>query len=985
MTNTTEIPYLKIVEQVQQTPEAVAVLQGDIKLTYVELHRLSNQVANYLRTLGVRPNTLVGIMTQRNPLMAIGILGILKAGGAYVPLDPSYPAERIRYILDHAKIDTLLTEYQLSSKLKECLDDFSSKHTLMFLDDGETFEEKEFRQISKSTWSNFPDQEPSYTNKPDDLMTVLYTSGSTGRPKGVMLNHRGYMNRLQWMQKTFGLKPGDRVAQKTSFCFDISVWEIFWTLMEGATICPVERETVINPWQFAQWMKDTQINIMHFVPSLFGEFISALEDETWIFPDLRWLIFSGEALPLPFIQRWIDKYGINTGLANLYGPTEASIDVTAHIITQRPDEKIQARIPIGKAIDNVYIKILNEEMQPVALGQMGELWIGGVQLAKGYLNDLQRTSEAFRPNPFPEIPGEHLYRTGDLALELPNGSFEYHGRTDHQVKIRGFRVELGEVESVLNSHPAVREAAVLAVEYGSGQKRLVAWLSGYKVENRQIKEHLSQQLPDYMIPQRLEWLPSLPKNHNGKLERKALLALLTQSHPTTVQVATTDATDVSDEYLPLGPAQRWLVTYFEPPYQWMGYTRFRYHQPLNVDIFNNALNLMMERHPAMRTVFVQRDGQWQQQMINQKKQLSLYYHDGSNVTDEVRDDLIGSMIQQISQKLRIDEWPLIATIVVKIDESSYDIIIIAHHIIADIVTTNVLFKELWYAYNQMLAGDVLCFENSSPPSYADFVRLLVQEDKRGALESHVDYWKSQFPSRQYAFHVPFDHVKGSNIEASAANERFTLSKSTSDRLLRKAKQHYGCNLYTILLAPLYQLMAVWCGKSWVVVSHRSHGRNLDDNHMFWETVGDFAVNFPVGVMVEYEEKWEKSIKHIRDGFDGLPMNGTTFDWISDRLPNYIYPDANLTLVRANYLGNRTQLSSELFEFIEEDRDRRLSPPEQKRTTLLEFFFSIIDGTLHLEIEYSRNFHHPTTIRQLGDRYLDLMDDLVAAVSAQITF
>lgn len=288
MTHTTEIPYLKIVEQVQQTPEAVAVLQGETKLTYLELHRLSNQVANYLRTLGVGPNTLVGIMTQRDPSMAIAILGILKAGGAYVPLDPTYPAERIRYILDHAKIDILLTQHQLTSKLKECLD-VSSKHTLIFLDDGETFAAN---RISKNTWSNLDDQEPAYTNKPDDLMTVLYTSGSTGRPKGVMLNHRGYMNRLEWMQKTFMLKRGDRVAQKTSFCFDISVWEIFWTLMQGATICPVERETVINPWQFAQWIKDTQINIMHFVPSLFGEFISALEDETWTFPDLRWLIFS---------------------------------------------------------------------------------------------------------------------------------------------------------------------------------------------------------------------------------------------------------------------------------------------------------------------------------------------------------------------------------------------------------------------------------------------------------------------------------------------------------------------------------------------------------------------------------------------------------------------------------------------------------------------------------------------------------------------
>lgn len=220
MSNIREIPYLKIVEQVQQTPEAIAVLHQETKLTYAQLHRLSNQLANYLRTQGVGPNTLVGIMTQRNPLMLVGILGILKAGGAYVPLDPSYPGERIRYILEHAKIGTLLTEYQVTNKLEECLDAALPLHTLLFLDDGDTFSpSKELNLLNKNTWSTFSDQDPPYTNDPDDLMTVLYTSGSTGRPKGVMLNHRGYMNRLRWMQNTFSLKPGDRVAQKNLFLF----------------------------------------------------------------------------------------------------------------------------------------------------------------------------------------------------------------------------------------------------------------------------------------------------------------------------------------------------------------------------------------------------------------------------------------------------------------------------------------------------------------------------------------------------------------------------------------------------------------------------------------------------------------------------------------------------------------------------------------------------------------------------------------------
>jgi fengycin family lipopeptide synthetase B len=984
MNLTAEAPYLQFIEQAQKTPDAIAVLQGETQLTYAQLHHLSNQVANYLRTQGIDRNHLVGIMTQRGSLMIIGILGILKAGGAYVPVDPSYPSDRIRYILNHAKVNILVTESQVCEKLQDCLAENSSLQTLMFLDAQETLHTP-LTQVNRDNWSTAPDTTPSANNDPDDLMTVLYTSGSTGRPKGVMLNHRGYMNRLQWMQDTFQLQPGERVAQKTSFCFDISVWEIFWTLMTGATICPVDREIVLNPWDFAQWMKDMQINIMHFVPSLFGEFIGALETESHVFSDLRWLIFSGEALPLVFIQRWIDRHGMQTGLANLYGPTEASIDVTSHIITQRPDEKITTQIPIGKAIDNVYLRILDEQMQPVTPGEIGELWIGGIQLAKGYLNDSERTSDAFRVNPFSDIPGDHLYHTGDLTKELPDGSIEYHGRIDHQVKIRGFRIELGEIESVLNLHPEVREAAVLAIDYGDGQKRLLAWVSGAKaVDQRQIKQFLNQTLPQYMIPQRVEWLPSLPKNHNGKLDRKALQARLQEKNtPSSAKVTesiTEPITKPITEYLPLGSAQRWLVKYFEPPYQWTGYTRFRYHQSLNIDVFSQALTALMDRHPAMRTVFVQQDGQWQQQETSSQP-LNLHILE-AQLTDEERDRQMIDQIQHLSQNLRIDQSPLVAVIVAQVNASCYDIAVIAHHIIADMLTTNVIFNDLWYAYNQVVAGQPLKFESPTPPSYGDYVRLLQAADQQGSLASHIDYWKSEFPSEDHVFQPPFDHRQGDNVEASAAIEQFSFTQAQSNALLRTGKQYYKCNVYALLLAPLYQLMAHWANSSLVIVSHRSHGRNLDNGHTFWDSMGDFAINYPLGMTVKAGEPWEQTIQHLKDKFEGLPMQGVTFDWVADRLPDYVYPDSRLTPVRVNYLGNRSVLALKGFEFLQEERDRRLAPPEQKRTTLLEVFFSMIDGTFDLKIEYSRNFYLAKTIRHLGEQYMQLMDDLLANSSSQ---
>lgn len=963
---TLDIPYLKIIEQAQQAPDAIAVLQNSQILTYAQLDRRSTQVAHYLRSQGVEPNSRVGIMTQRGPLMVIGILGILKAGGAYVPLDPDYPAERIRYILDHAEIQILLSEQEVAAALSTCLVPPLSLQQLLFLDIGTPLElAGAIAQIFPEIWSESADTGPAIEPNPDDLMTVLYTSGSTGRPKGVMLSHRGYMNRLDWMQKTFQLRPGDRVAQKTSFCFDISVWELFWTLMEGASICPVAREIVLNPWEFARWMQTQRIQVMHFVPSLFGEFINALANQSWRFPDLRWLIFSGEALPADFIRQWIDRHGLKTGLANLYGPTEASIDVTAHLIESRPERSI----PIGKAIDNVYIRILDAQMQPVPPGELGELWIGGVQLAKGYLKDPERTASTFQPNPFADIPGETLYRSGDLAKELPDGNFEYHGRIDHQVKIRGFRVELGEIENALILHPAVQEAAVLAMDYEAGQKRLVAWLAGQTIAARELKQFLAEKLPHYMIPQRIEWLPGLPKNHNGKLDRKALLA----PQPVAPQPVIADAPSAATSF-PLAPAQRWIVTYFDPPYQWAGCSRFRYQKALDMGRFSLAFNQVIARHSALRMVFEMQDGQWRQQLL-QPPPLEIALCDGSCFAPEDRDRYVEFKIQQTLQQLRLDRWPLFALVVVKVHETCYDITLVAHHMIADLLAGSVLFRDLWQTYDRLLSEGPAP-DGTVSANYLSYIQRLQTAEQQGELNSHIDYWQAQFPSEASAFQPPFDYVKGANIEASTASEQIQLTPAETNRLLQDAKQRYRCNVYWLLLAPLYQLLADWSKKEWIVVSHRSHGRDLGQGQVFWQSFGNFAVNFPVGLKVGSGDHWQTLVAQIGQQFAGLPMNGVTYDWVGERLPDHLYPDEKLTPVRANYLGNRSLPGSEVFEFIQADRDRRLALPEQKRTTLLEFFFSISEGVMELEIEYSRNFYRADTIQQLARQYVDQMRNLL---------
>ena len=390
--------------------------------------------------------------------------------------------------------------------------------------------------------------------------------------------------------------------------------------------------------------------------------------------------------------------------------------------------------------------------------------------------------------------------------------------------------------------------------------------------------------------------------------------------------------------------------------------------------------MLVERHSALRTVFVQKDGTWQQKVIASTGSLQATLYDGSHLQAAQRDEQIRNLIQQASQDFRINKWPLLKILVIKVNDSRYDISFIGHHLIGDLLSNGLLFKEFWVIYSQILGNP-----NGTLPtaptklSYSDYLQLLMEKEKQGELASHIHYWMYQFPSEKSALHIPFDHQKGENIEVSAAQVRFTLPLEQSKILLTKAKKHYDSTLYPLLLAPLYRLMAKWSGNSEVAISHRSHGRDLGDSYKFFDSVGNFAVNFPVGIKVAEKESWEQTLKLIKQKFDWLPMNGVAFDWLCDQLPSYMYPDHHLTPIRANYLGNRSIPTSQLFEFLQDDWHRRLSPPEQKRTTMLEFFFSLADGSLQLEIEYSSNFHLPSTINQLGTQYLELMHDLIQEV------
>jgi amino acid adenylation domain-containing protein len=488
-------------EQVDKAPGAVAVVFEDKQLTYKELNDKANQLARYLRKLGVGPEVLVGICLERSLEMVVGLLGILKAGGAYVPLDPNYPKERLTFMLEDSQAPVLLTQRWIESRLP------SHHATRVYLDaDWPTIAQERAENGASSTTAG-------------NLAYVIYTSGSTGKPKGVMITHQAICNRLCWMQATYRLDEEDRVLQKTPFSFDVSVWEFFCSLLSGAKLVIAKPGGHQDSTYLADLIVEQGITILHFVPSMLQVFIEQRGVERCT--SLRQVICSGEALPFDLQERFFGR--LDAQLDNLYGPTEAAVDVTRWSCVPCSELKL---VPIGRPIANTRIYILDKHLRPVPVGVPGELHLAGVQLARGYLNRMDLTEEKFIHHSVDGLETMRLYRTGDQARYLPDGSIEFLGRIDHQVKVRGLRIEPGEIEAMLETHPEVRQAVVLAREDSPGDRRLVAYLvaaqSDTSMSIDELRGFLREWLPEYMLPATFVTMDTMPVTTNGKIDRRAL-------------------------------------------------------------------------------------------------------------------------------------------------------------------------------------------------------------------------------------------------------------------------------------------------------------------------------------------------------------------------------------------------------------------------------------------------------------------------------
>ena len=841
-------------EQARKTPDKVALVFNEERMTYSELNLKANQVAHMLQRHGVSSDQVVGIMVERSSLMIIGILGILKSGGAYLPIDLEYPQERIKYMLEDSGARILLTQSWLSGKAKVSIKNINLDQVLCEKELGVTLETR---------------------SSPNDLAYVMYTSGSTGLPKGVMVEHGNVVNLALGQKNSFDINHNDRIVQISSISFDASVEQIFITLFSGATLYLIDKETLLDQFKFNEFMLNNRITHLHAVPSFL-----AWADLKGL-NQLKRIIGGGEEFPAGLVKKLTSR----SDIYNEYGPTETTI--TAIMSLVNPAE-IDTTVPIGRPISNYQAYILNTDRKPLPIGVKGELYIGGAGVTRGYFNRPELTSERFIPNPFRK--GERMYRTGDLARWLPDGNIEYLGRIDHQVKVRGFRIELGEVESQLLKLDVVKATVVLVKADSQGEKSLCAYVVLKEaVSTTELRLQLANHLPSYMIPTYFVKLDRLPLTANGKIDRQALpdpdslseqesyVLPRNQTEATLAkiwsEVLKKEGVGINDNFFDLGghslkaaavisriqkklnvtvpvpeffkmptimalsqyitnasasiysaiePApvkefyeassagkRMWLLQQFD-----LESTAYNMPGVLIIDgeLSRTRLELafsdLITRHEALRTSFAAFDDKVVQK-ISENVDFAIEF---SETTEENITDVIKAFIRPFA----LNTAPLLRVSLVKTAENRHYLLTDMHHIISDGVSLSILRSEFIALYKGLeLKNQRL--------QYKDFSHWQNEFLKSEKLLEQEQYWLEQFSDEIPVLNLPLDYTRPAVHSFAGDSVSFQLNRETTEKLRRLSKTS-GATMYMILLSAISILLSKYSGQEDIIVGSPIAGR-----------------------------------------------------------------------------------------------------------------------------------------------------------------
>ena len=1005
--------------QAERTPGSTAVIDGDRRVSYGELNARANQLAHFLRKQGVGPEMLVAICVERSVEMLVGILGILKAGGAYVPLDPAYPKERLKYILEDAKAPIVLTQGSLVSELPQhearrvCLD-------------------ADWPEIAQQ-----PDNNPEVTLSDKNLGYVLFTSGSTGRPKGVAIEHRSAATFLQWAQTVFTPEDLLGVLFSTSVCFDLSVFEMFVPLSVGGQVIIAQ-----NALYLPSLAAKHEVTLINTVPSAMAELLrmNAVPES------VSTVNLAGEALPGTLVEQIYSSTSVSK-VFNLYGPTE---DTTYSTYTLVPRG---ATVTIGRPLANTQAYVLDVARSPVPIGVVGELYLAGAGLARGYFGRPDLTAERFLPNPFSLEPGERMYRTGDLCRWLADGNLQYLGRIDNQVKVRGFRIELSEIDAALTRCDAVRQSVTVVREDQPGQKILVAYIvptSHPAPSSEELRNTLKASLPDFMIPAAFVTLEALPLTPNGKVDRKALPApdftLQTNPYvgprtPTEEKVAAIWAevlripkVGVEDDFFALGghsllatqiisrlrnmfgvdlplrtmfetptvaglsgrlvstqqldarrqlPALRrvprehpfaasfaqerlWFLDQLEPnnPLYNLACT-LRADFAIDVPVLERCLNTIVERHEALRTAFVAKDGR-PIQAITPSVNVTVPLLDLSNLPHGEREAEAQRLIFEAAQQpFDLARGPLLRALAVRVGTDEYLLLLNIHHIVSDRWSIGVLLHELAALYDAYSNGKPSPLPDLAV-QYADFAAWQREYLQGSVFEEQLAFWKEHLRGAPPVLELPTDRPRPAVETFHGAVARIDFPKGLTAKLNALSRSQ-GVTLFMTLLAGFTALLSRYSGQDDIVlglpIASRSHPE-------IEPLIGLFANTLPVRTKLSGNPSFRELL--ARTSETALAAYAHQ-DMPFEKLVEELQPERSLShnpLVQVFFI-----LQNAPLELLQLGGLKLRHVETDTKTAKGDMFVSLVEKPegLRAAVEYNTDLFDPATIQRMLRHYQVLLE------------
>jgi len=1021
--------------QAQQTPDAIAVVFEDQKLTYRELNERANQLAHYLQKLGVKPEVLVGICVERSLEMVVGILGILKAGGAYIPLAPDYPQERLAYMLADSQVSVLLTQHKILATVPK------HQAQVICLD-------ADWDLISQEA----PD-EPVSGVQAGNLAYIIYTSGSTGKPKGTMILHQGVVNYLSWCTKAYAVADADGATVNSSISFDATITSLFSPLLVGRKVVLLPENEELESLSDALHSQNN-FSLVKIAPAQL-EILGHLLPQKQVTTGTKAFIIGGEALSPKIVSFWQAR-APHTKLINEYGPTETVVGCCVYEVSAQAS--LSGSIPIGRPIANTQLYILDRYLQPVPIGVGGELHIGGAGLARGYLNRSELTAEKFIPNPYSDEPGARLYKTGDLARYLPDGNIEYLGRIDSQVKIRGYRIELGEIEETLRHHPAVRDAVAIARDDGSGNKRLVAYLvlNQDKLPSiSNLRAYLQEKLPEYMVPAAFVTLESLPLTPNGKVDRQALPApdrdrpeleeafaapstaiekilaeiwaqvlgleqvgiddnffelggdsilsiqVISQAnraglrltpkqlfqHQTIAQlaaVADTAQIQQSEQGLiigevPLTPIQHWFFEQnLSDPHHWNQAVLLELRQPLEPALIESVLQELLKHHDALRLRFARGESGWQQDLANPDEIATFTCIDLSSLPPEEREAAFQTAATQLQASLNLSEGPLLRAALFDLGKHQPNRLLLAiHHLAVDGVSWRILIEDFQTAYGQISRDETVALPPKTT-SFKQWAERLHEWARSPELQAEFDYWFAL--SHQPISRLPVDFPNAANLVASEKTVSVALSVEETKLLLQEVPAAYRTQINDVLLTALGQAFERWTGNNSLLLDLEGHGReDIFEGVDLSRTIGWFTALFPVLLNSDKHSDLGAALKSVKEQLRAMPNRGIGWGVL-----RYLNPEIAKNLhklpqaeVSFNYLGQFDQvLPKSSLLMLSSEPSGPIRSPRGNRRYLLEINGFIASGKLQLDWTYSENIHRRESIENLATGFIESLRSLI---------